>query len=698
MRLGAGWVPPATYARFLAPLLDIPPASLQILYNEPQAVWHLSAARHDRNAVANNSTWGISREGSSQVLYDGLDLAEAQMNFKQPKVMKWDPVKDAEVVHQKATIALRQKMKAMDTAFGEWILLEPDVATDLERRYNDQFNNLVEKRNDGSHLTFPGLSPLYTLRDYQANAVWRALQDRTALFAHAVGAGKTLTMTATAMEMRRLGLANKPLFLVPNQLINQWPSEILRFYPGARVLAATKKDLLPATRQRFFGRIASGDWDAIVMPFSSFRFIPVSDDWFNGLLNEQIALITQFLKQYRSDEGQDSPTVKQLAKHKLNLEAKLRKARGAEKQEKLLTWEELGVDALFIDEFHNFKNLHFATKMENMTGLGGRGADYSFDVYAKIRYIQQLNQGGNVFGASGTPVSNSISEVYTLLRYLHPDLLKDMGSEHFDAWAATFATPVTRMEVSPTGKGFQPRTSFSQFRNMPELMTMLKQRMDIRTATQIALPRPAIAGGKPEMVVVPPSSDLLAFIDTLVDRAKHLTRFGKDNMLRITTEGRKAALDIRLMLPGVAEPAETKVKAAVPNIVRIWRDSADTRGAQLVFLDLGVPRAKKGTVSGPAPEAEPIESAEELTEAGNAIEGETEDEGRMRESVYHDIKAKLIAAGIPAEQIAFIHDAKKDAQRVTLFQNLPGRHSRAHWQYRQDGRGCECADAPHRDA
>lgn len=646
IRLGANWVPVETYRAFLGEMLG--DHGVLVSYNAPLAEWRVRAT----GSVENITTWGVEN-------LPGHTVAESVMNFRQPRIFTED-AEGNRVVDPQATLALREKMQRLRTTFQEWVLTHPAIATDLEARYNRQMNHLVKRQYDGSHLELPGLSPAMQPRPHQKNAVWRAIQDGTALFAHAVGAGKTLALTSTAMELRRLGLANKPMILVPNHLINQWPAEILRYYPGAKILAATKQDLEPANRQLFFGRIATGDWDAVVIPYSAFGFLPVSDDFFNRMLQEQIDILETFLYDYTQEYGKRDPKVKDLERAKKKLEGQLKKRRDTEKQTKLLTFEELGVDTLLIDEIHNFKNLYFTTKMTRVTGLGGGDAKRAFDMYTKVRYLQQLTNGRGVFGATGTPISNTLAEAYTLMRYFMPQTMHAMGVEHFDAWAAAFADTVTRVEVSPTGAGFAPRTSFSKFRNMPELLHMLEQRLDIQTESMLQLPKPTLAGGQPMVVSVPASETLKAYVESLLKRAQNLPRDPRlDNMLAITSDGRKAALDIRMVLPNAPEPAQTKTKELVSRVAQIWRDTTAERSTQLVFLDMGTPQA--------ADTKDGATSEEETADQLAATEGVSAADEQLRTSVYEDIRQKLMTSGIPREEIAFIHDANTDAKRIALF-------------------------------
>ncbi len=656
-RLGASWIPDATYQEFFQELLDIP---LEMRHNETMAIWELAPSGYG-SSVANDETWGGGGLGGHQI-------ATAVLNFRQPKI--YTRADDgSRVFEKKATLAVHDKMRRIQEAFREWMVADGARAAQLETLFNDTQNKFVDRQSDGQHLELPGFSAAYTPRPYQKNSIWRAIRDGTLLFAHEVGAGKTLSLTATAMELRRLGLARKPLILVPNHLINQWPAEFLRFYPEAKILAATQRDLEKSRRQQFFGRITTDDWDAVIVPYSAFKFLPVSDQWFNQLLQQEIRQIDQVmagLDPQRDRKGRSRDrTVKELEKAKQRLVAKLRGARKVEKQEQQLHFEELGVDALLVDEAHNFKNLYFPSKINRMAGLGDRrGADQAFDLYAKVRYIQQLMNGRNIFFATGTPLSNTIAEAYTMQRYLQPGLLKEQGLEHFDAWAATFADTVTRMEVSPTGAGFVSRTSFSQFRNARVLLAQMRQVFDIQTQRMLHLPRPDLAGDAPEVVTVPASPELKAYVQTLLARAKSLGSVDPrdDNMLKITNDGRKAALDLRTVLPRTPEPQHTKVKAAVERLVAFWHQSADYRGTQLVFLDLGIPRRdERGDAQAAAGDADPALAPEEV---------ETADEATLRTSVYADIKRKLIAQGVPAQEIAFIHEANTDARRAKLFQDV----------------------------
>jgi len=644
VRLGSAWVPPEVYSQFVTELLEVRRDGFRITYAAPLAAWKVDPtyAKGTKNTAANETRWG-----TPEIL--GHTLIEEAMNLKLPTIYQKDG-EGKSSVNQERTVAAREKQQAIKDEFAKWIWKDTARATMLADIYNRDFNNLRLRSYDGSHLQLPGMSAELTLRPHQKTAIWRVLQSANTGLGHVVGAGKTFEMIGAAIELRRLGMSRKPMIVVPNHLVSYWGAEVLRMYPTANVLVATKADFAGGQRQRFMSRIATGDWDAVIVAHRSFEFLPISDEAFNDYLKDQIAEYESAIADAAAATGKKSASVKQMEKAKKNLEAQIRDQRDVEDQDKTLTFEELGVDSLFVDEAHMFKNLQFATKMTRIAGLPTTGSDRAFDMRLKVLHIQRL-KGRTVF-ATGTPLSNTMAEMFTMQRYLQPDDMRASGMAHFDAWAQQYGSVVVSQELAPEGTGYRSRTRFAQFSNLPELLTMFRQVWDIVTAKDVKLPTPRIKGGTPEVVAVEPSAAMKRLMQSLVVRAAALrgepvTVNGltftpakpdakDDNMLMVTGDGRKAALDMRLLGLGSPLEASTKVRAAVTRISDIYKANTRRKGAQLVFLDQGTPGKKKGKSF----------------------------------NLYADLRDRLVRDGIPRDQIAFIHDAKSDDDKLAMVEKV----------------------------
>ncbi|MBS1854936.1 MAG: DEAD/DEAH box helicase family protein [Acidobacteria bacterium] len=632
-RLGSSWIPRSDIRQFVAELLDVAPATVKVGYAESIATWTLELDYAAKYTVSNTTTNGTSRFRAS-------DLIEQSLNGRTPTA--YDEDRDGNrTVNQPETIAAREKQQQLKDRFSEWVWEDPGRAKRLADDYNLRFNNIRLREFDGSHLSLPGMVRT-SLRDgdlapHQKNAVWRILQGGSPLLAHVVGAGKTWTMTAAAMELRRLDLAKKPMFVVPNHLVDQWGAEFLKLYPQARLFIAGKEHFATDNRQQAMARIATGNYDAVIVSHRSFEFLPVSDEYFNRFVQKQVAELDAEIGQAKESKDDNRRIVKELEKAKKRLTVRLKKRADRESKDRTLTFEELGVDYLFVDEADLYKNLAYTTKMNRIAGLPNTDSNRAFDMFLKTRYLQEQGDGRGVVFATGTPISNTLAEMYTMLRYLAPDMLSERGVNHFDPWAANFAEAVTSLELAPDGSGYRMHTRFTKFINLPELLTMFRTVADVQTADMLNLPRPELENGRPAVVAAPASPELKEFIRTLTERAEKLKKErvdpSVDNMLKITGEGRKAALDMRLVQPGIEPPPDSKIDRAVSRIVKIWSDTRNERSTQLVFSDL----------STPDPE---------------------------RFNVYGDIRSKLLSAGIPPKEIAFIHDAETDTAKKLLFDGV----------------------------
>jgi N12 class adenine-specific DNA methylase/SAM-dependent methyltransferase len=625
VRLGATWLPPSDVQDFVHGLLGVP-SGVEVGHIHALGSWHITANWEAKGATANTTDWGTNR-------YTALELIEETLNLKTPTV--YDYVDKKPVVNAQATEAAREKQERIKERFKEWIWSDDDRRERLCRLYNDSFNHSRVRTFNGEHLTLPGASAAVQLHGHQKSGVWRVLQTPNTLMGHVVGAGKTYTMVASAMELKRLGLARKPMFTVPNHMLGQFSTELLMLYPGANILVAGKEDFEAQNRKKLFSRIATGNWDAVIVTHSGFERIPLSQETQERFFKEQLEELEKIKREHAN--GENRRLVKEIEKAKKRLEAKLESLTASHKKDNTLTFEELGVDRLFVDEAHYFKNLFYVSKMTRIAGLPQTASERAFDMYLKVRHIQSVNGGGGVVFATGTPIANSMAEMFTMQRYLQSDDLKKHNLHHFDGWAATFGEPVTAMELSPDGAGYRLNTRFARFINVPELMQIFRQTADMQTAQMLNLPRPKLEGEKPAIRNAPASPELKEFVEGLARRAEAL-KHGRvdpreDNMLKITTEGRKAALDLRLMKPGLPDDPQSKVNLAVEKIHQIWEATNDDRLAQLVFCDLSTPQ----------------------------------DRGF---SVYRDMADKLKRLGIPEAEIAFIQDYDADNAKLTLFRSV----------------------------
>ena len=651
VRLGATWLDKSVIQDFMLETFA-PPMYLHrvihVNYSEYTAEWNISG----KSAVSESNvsayvTYGTRRANAYRILEDTLNLRDVRIYD-----MVTDPDgKERRVLNQKETTLAQQKQQAIKAVFREWIWKDPNRRETLVAQYNELFNATRPREYDGQHITFGGMTPDIQLREHQRNAVAHILYGGNTLLAHEVGAGKTFEMVAAAMESKRLGLCQKPLFVVPNHLTEQWASEFIRLYPSASILVATKKDFERANRQKFCARIATGDYDAVIIGHSQFERIPVSQERQQRLLREQLDDITHGIEELKYQRGEQF-SIKQLERTRKQLENRLSKLEAEERKDDVITFEQLGVDRLYVDEAHSFKNLFLYTKMRNVAGLSQTESQKSSDMFLKCRYMDEITGGKGIVFATGTPVSNSMTELYTMQRYLQYGTLQQKSMSHFDAWASTFGETTTAIELAPEGTGYRARTRFAKFFNLPELMNLFKEVADIKTADQLNLPRPT---AHYETVVVKPSAYQQEMVQALSERAAAVHSGAVDpsvdNMLRITSDGRKLGLDQRLMNPFLPDDPGSKVNACVRNIVRIWREGAAEKLTQLVFCDLSTPRGKAA-------------SEKEAADADTLLADET---GSENFNVYDDIRAKLIAQGIPKEQIAFIHEANTEVRKKELF-------------------------------
>ena len=631
VRLGATWIEAEDIQRFMQETFETPFylfRSIEVHYSPITAEWQISGKNAvSRNNVAAYTTYGTERANAYRILEETLNLKDIRI---------YDTVEDLDgkqkrVLNKKETTLAQQKQQAIKDAFQDWIWREPERRERLCNRYNELFNSTRPREYDGSHIHFVGMNPDIKLRPHQRNAIAHVLYGGNVLLAHEVGAGKTFEMAASAMESKRLGLCQKSLFVVPNHLTLQWANEFLRLYPSAKLLVASKKDFETANRKKFCARIATGDYDAVIIGHSQFEKIPISAERQERLLREQIDEITNALSELKFQRG-DSFTIKQMEKTRKSLQARLDKLLGADRKDDVITFEQLGVDRLFVDESHAFKNLFLFTKMRNVAGLSTSEAQKSQDMFLKCRYMDELTGGRGVVFATGTPVSNSMTELYTVMRYLQYGTLRQKSLTHFDCWASTFGETTTAIELAPEGTGYRARTRFAKFFNLPELMAMFKEVVDIKTSDQLNLPVPE---AKFETVVVQPSEHQQAMVAELSERAaavhSGMVDSTVDNMLKITSDGRKLGLDQRLMNPLLPDDPGSKVNACVSNVLRIWEEGKEGRLTQLLFCDLSTPK-NDGTFN-----------------------------------VYDDIRSKLTAAGVPEQEVAFIHTADTEAKKKELF-------------------------------
>lgn len=646
VRLGTTWIPEKVIEEFTFWLLETPPyyaRQIHIRYSKVTGEWNVSEKSLDRSNIRAYNTYGTKRINAYKIMEDTLNLRDVRIFDTQYDA----DGRETRVLNKKETAIAQDKQDLIKQKFQEWIWAEPSRRDRICRIYNDKFNSIRPREYDGSHLVFAGMNPEKKLRPHQRNAVARAIYGGNALFGHVVGAGKTYAMIATAMEAKRLGLSSKALFVVPNNIIGDFASDFLELYPSANILMATKKDFEKQNRKRFCARIATGDYDGIIIGHSQFEKIPLSAERQQAMLQKQIAEIVAGIAAAKKEEGARF-TVKQMEKSKKNLEAKLKKLNDQSRKDDVVTFEELGVDRLFIDEADLFKNLFLYTKMRNVGGISQTEAFKASDLFMKCRYLDELTGYKGVVFATGTPVSNSLAEMYTMQRYLQYKTLEDMELTHFDSWAAQFGETTCSMELKPEGTGFQQKTRFSNFYNLPELMAMFKEVADIQTADMLDLPVPKVHY---ETVVCKPSEIQKEMILSYADRADAV-RNGSvdptvDNMLLITNDGRKLALDQRLINPLFPDFEGSKVNVCADNVYRIWEETQKDRLTQLVFCDLSTPGKQK-----------PVEMQEN-------------EDGTMAvaafQNVYDDMRKKLIDRGIPPEEIAFVHEADNETQKKELF-------------------------------
>ena len=631
VRLGAAWVKPEYITQFMGELFNTPKyylgSSIEVSYAEVNGRWNISGKSLDGTGnPLTAATYGTSRASGYRLLEDTLNLRDTKI---------YDKVESEEgerrVLNKKETMLAQQKQELIKEAFKEWIFKDMVRREDLCRTYNGLFNCIRPREYDGSHIRFVGMNPAITLMPHQKNAVAHILYGKNTLLAHCVGAGKTFQMIAAGMEGRRLGLARKNLYVVPNHLTEQWGSDFLRLYPGANVLVASKKDFEPANRKKFCSRIAMGDYDAVVIGHTQFERVPLSLERQTAYINRQIGDILRAIESMSEEEG-NWYTVKQLEKTKKSLEERLDKLNSQERKDDVVTFEQLGVDRLFVDESHFYKNMFLYTKMRNVAGVSQTDAQKSSDMFMKCQYMDELTGGRGITFATGTPISNSVTELYTIMRYLQYDTLQEMGLGTFDAWAASFGETVTSIELSPEGTGYRAKMRFSRFYNLPELISVFKESADIQTADMLELPVP-----EAEYIneVLKPTEEQKAMVESFGERAEIVRKGGvdlsEDNMLSITNDGRKCALDQRLLNDMLPDAEESKVNRCVKNAFDVWKDTKDKRLTQIIFCDLSTPR----------------------------------NDGKF--NVYDDIREKLVEKGVPREEVVFIHEAGTEAKKAELF-------------------------------
>ncbi len=658
VRLGATWIDKKYIQQFMYETFNTPnylQRAIQVNYTSYTAEWQITGKSSvSENNVAAYTTYGTSRANAYKILEDSLNLRDVRI---------YDTVEDADgkerrVLNAKETTLAAQKQQAIRDAFRDWIWRDPERRQTLVRQYNEEMNSTRPREYDGSHITFGGMNPSITLRDHQLGAIAHVLYGGNTLLAHEVGAGKTFEMVAAAMESKRLGLCQKSLFVVPNHLTEQWASEFLRLYPSAKILVTTRKDFETHNRKKFCARIATGDYDAVIIGHSQFEKIPISRERQERLLYEQIDEITEGIAEVQASDGERF-TVKQLERTRKSLEARLEKLQAESRKDDVVTFEQLGVDRLFVDEAHNYKNLFLYTKMRNVAGLSTSDAQKSSDMFAKCRYMDEITGSRGVIFATGTPVSNSMTELYTMQRYLQYDRLQELSMTHFDCWASRFGETTTALELAPEGTGYRARTRFSKFFNLPELMNLFKEVADIKTADQLHLPTPEV---EYHNIVAQPTEQQQEMVKALSERAS-LVHSGtvdpsQDNMLKITSDGRKLGLDQRIINQALPDEPGTKVNQCVANIMQIWRDGEADKLTQLVFCDISTPQAapsKKAAKALDNPMLHALEQAVPLEEPEPVF------------TIYEDIRQKLIAQGMPADQIAFIHEANTEVRKKELF-------------------------------
>ena len=631
VRIGATWIDPKYIEDFMRETFETPQHLLGrnvvgVQYSDVTGQWNIKGKNADYGNSLVNMTYGTSRRNAYTILEDSLNLKDSRV---------YDTIeedgKEKRVLNKKETTIASQKQEAIREAFKDWVFCDPERRQVLVAKYNQLFNSTRPREYDGSHLKFPGMTPDIELKPHQKNAVAHVLYGDNTLLAHCVGAGKTFEMTAAAMESKRLGLCQKSLFVVPNHLTEQWASDFLRLYPGANILAATKKDFEPANRKKFCSRIATGDYDAVIIGHSQFEKIPLSQERQVAIIERQIDEIELAIAQAKADNG-ERYTIKQMEKSRKSLLTRLEKLNDASRKDNVVTFEQLGVDRLFVDESHNYKNLFLYTKMRNVAGIAQSEAQKSSDMFAKCQYLDELTGGKGVTFATGTPISNSMTELYTNMRYLQYGTLQKLGLGHFDSWASSFGETQTAIELAPEGTGYRAKTRFAKFFNLPELIALFKESADIQTPDMLNLPVPE---AEYENVVLKPSEYQKDMVASLAERAEAVrdrqVQPYEDNMLKITNDGRKLALDQRLINDMLPDDENSKASNCVEKAFEIWEQTKEQKSTQLIFCDLSTPKGD-GTFN-----------------------------------VYEDIRNKLIEKGVPPEEIAFIHEANTELRKAELF-------------------------------
>ena len=634
VRLGATWLDPDIIQKFMTETFQIPyylRHAVKVRYSPYTAEWRVEGkTATGRSDIISSETYGTSRANAYKILEETLNLKDVRI---------YDTIEDAEgkpkrVLNKRETMLAQQKQQVIKDAFANWVWQDPQRRIALVKQYNELFNSTRPREYDGSHIKFVGMNPEITLREHQRNAIAHVLYGGNTLLAHEVGAGKTYEMAASAMEAKRLGLCQKSLFVVPNHLTEQWASEFLNLYPNAKLLVARRKDFETANRKKFCARIATGDYDAVIIGHSQFERIPLSFERQERIIQEQIYETLAAINELKVHAGENF-SIKQMEKTRKTLETKLEKLRSDERKDDVITFEQLGVDRLFVDESHAFKNLFLTTKMRNVAGLSTSEAQKSSDMFGKCRYLDEITGGRGVVFATGTPVSNSMTELYTVMRYLQYSTLQQKKLTHFDCWASTFGETTTAIELAPEGTGYRARTRFAKFFNLPELMSMFKEVADIKTSDQLHLPVPE---ARFETVVAKPSEIQKEMVQELSKRAADIhsgiVDASVDNMLCVTNDGRKIGLDVRLMNPMLPDDPNSKLNVCVQNVLKIWEDGKDQKLTQLLFCDLSTPK----------------------------------NDGNF--NVYDDIRKKLIAAGVPENEIEFIHNADTEAKKAALFSKV----------------------------
>lgn len=633
VQLGTTWLPEEIAQQFMYEFLDTPVYArwnIKVHYSKLTGEWNVEGKSYDRGNLKAYNTYGTKRVNAYKIIEDTLNMKDVRVF----DYMEDDEGKKRAILNKKETAIAQSKQELIKQGFQDWVWRDPARREKLVRLYNDKFNSIRPREYDGSHITFSGMNPEIELREHQKNAVAHILYGGNTLLAHAVGAGKTFEMTAAAMESKRLGLCNKSLFVVPNHLTEQWAAEFLQLYPAANILVATKKDFEMKNRKRFCGRIATGDYDAVIIGHSQFEKIPISIERQRTVLEQQLSDIIEGIADIKRNRG-DRFSVKQLEKTKRSLQTKLEKLNDQSRKDDVVTFEELGIDRLFIDESHYYKNLYLYTKMRNVGGIAQTEAQKSSDLFMKCRYLDEITGGRGVVFATGTPISNSMVELYTIQRYLQYRTLQEHDLQHFDAWASMFGETVTAVELTPEGTGYRAKTRFAKFNNLPELMAMFKQVADIKTADMLDLPVPEV---EYHNIAVKPSQVQKEMVASLGERAEKI-RGGNvdssvDNMLKVTNDGRKLALDQRMMNPMLPDEEGSKVNACVNEVYHIWEENSDKKLTQLLFCDLSTPK------------------------------------GAGEFSVYTDIRQKLIERGIPESEIKFIHEADTETKKQELFKKV----------------------------